>query len=64
MMGGVVSLHGGADYALGRFWAFEGTELLAKGFDILAMMIAGSVTALDAYALVSKEMQVSMEQDC
>ena len=63
MMGRIGSLYGGGDYALGRFWAFEGSELLAKG-DIRAMMIGGTGTALDAYALLSKEMQVSREQDC
>ncbi len=61
IMGGIGSLYGGGGFVLDNFYAFEGSELLAEGFDIQAMLIGGTGTALDAYALLSNELE---EQDC
>ena len=61
IMGGVGSLYGGGGYVLDNFWEFEGSDLLGKGFDIQAMLIGGTGTALDTYSLVIKELEA---QDC
>ncbi len=55
----------GAQSSVGlRTGESEVLELLAKGFNIWVMMIGGPGTALDAYALLSKELQESREQHC
>ena len=39
IMGGIRSLCGGGGYVLDNFWGFEGSELIAKGLNIQAMLI-------------------------
>jgi hypothetical protein len=56
----VRSLYGGGGHVQDNFW-FEGSDLVGKGFNIQAMLIGGTGTGLDTYALVIKELE---EQTC